>query len=75
MWTDWGFSSYVINYNWGCQVHVDRGNKGMSYGEGFGEYEGGDLLLYEDPTVTSMYTEVKYYYNSLAQTDSAAKAR
>lgn len=66
-WANWGFCSYVVNYNWGCEVHVDRGNKGMSYGEGFGEYEGGDLLVYEDPAVTSMYTEVDYYYDSLCK--------
>lgn len=63
LWRDWGFSSYVVNYNWGCEVHIDGGNKGLSYGEGFGDYEGGNLILFDRHS--SMFTEVKYYRDSL----------
>lgn len=39
------FTNITINKNLKCKAHRDRGNNGMSYIIGFGDYEGGELIV------------------------------
>ncbi|GBG32156.1 Hypothetical Protein FCC1311_083812 [Hondaea fermentalgiana] len=42
---DHQFTNITINKNLRCKPHRDRGNHGMSYIIGFGDYQGGELMV------------------------------
>lgn len=42
------FHQITLNYNVQCRAHKDRGNEGPSYIAGFGRYEGGNLVLWDE---------------------------
>ena len=39
------FTSIQVNQNYKCAEHKDKHNQGLSYIVGFGDYQGGDLIL------------------------------
>lgn len=41
------FTSIMINKNVKCKKHIDKYNNNLSYIIGLGDYEGGNLLLYD----------------------------
>ena len=44
--TDW--DAIQVNQNYRTAVHRDTGNRGESYIVGFGDYTGGELMVYDD---------------------------
>ena len=46
-YVDISWNACTVNQNYKAKPHYDKGNEGVSYLIGFGEYEGGNLLIYE----------------------------
>jgi len=52
------FTSVQVNQNYKCAEHTDTHNQGLSYIVGFGDYQGGDLIL--DLSGTKTNFNIKY---------------
>ena len=56
---DFRYTSIQLNQNYQTAAHKDKGNRGTSLILGFGDYEGGDLII-EDQPVSIHYTPVLF---------------
>jgi hypothetical protein len=56
---DFRYTSIQLNQNYQTAAHTDKGNRGISLIVGFGDYEGGELLI-EDQPVSIQYTPVLF---------------
>jgi len=45
---DFEFTTIQFNKNYQCKKHIDKNNAGISRIIGYGDYEGGELLIYYD---------------------------
>jgi len=72
---DYEFTTIQFNKNYQCNKHIDKNNVGISQIIGFGEYEGGELLVYYDgpdapPTAVDIknkfheFNGAKYYHET-----------
>ena len=56
---DFKFTSMVINYNTTAYPHKDKGNRDDKVvAAGFGEYEGGNLQIYDDEFGIKILSEI-----------------
>ena len=47
-WKLWASTSFGVNFDWKCQIHVDGNNLGESMGISLGNFTGGELQLLDD---------------------------